>query len=160
MVEEFKMREKIKKKYRLKKPKFNPEEGLLNIYHKAKNAWDADRFDLFVQENGKIVRNFEIQLSKPDIKHKGYKQKLLREAMKFQEFGIIASLYYLAIELIIEGTLNNDVPMLNKAIELMEASFKESQREEFKFGKKFGVMVQKKIAELKKHIEKFNLGEI
>jgi len=155
MVEEFKEREKIKKKYGLKKPKFEMEGGSLdNFYNKSKNAWDADQFDIFVKENGRIIQNYESQLSKPGVKYKSYKQKLFREACKRQEFGIIASLYYLAIEMIIEGTLNNDVTMLNKAIELMEASYKESQREEFKFGKKYGVMVQKKIAELKKNMEK------
>ncbi len=154
MVEEFKKRQKIKKRYVLNKPKFDSESGLLNFMITSRNAWDADKFDVFVQENAKIIKNFEIQLQKEDAKYKGYKQKLLREATKRQEFGIIASIYYPAIELIIEGTLNNDVTLLTKAIEIMNVSYKEAQREDFKFGKKYGVMIQKKIAELEKYIEK------
>lgn len=151
MVEEFKLREKIKKKLQLKKPAFDNKYDHINVIFATRNAWNADQWEDFIALNQNAMIVIEKALEK-DTKLKGIYKTILKELQKRQEFSEIALIYYTALEAIITANLKKDKELYLKALQLMDEAIEESQK--YQFGPKYAIEIRKKKEQAEKEMQK------
>ncbi|NHI94719.1 MAG: hypothetical protein EAX96_19670 [Candidatus Lokiarchaeota archaeon] len=151
MVEEFKLREKIKKKLQLKKPTFDNKNDFLNVIYATRNAWNADQWEDFIVLNQNAMTAIEKAMEK-NTKLKGTYKNILKDLQKRQSFAEIALIYYTALEAVITATLKKDKELYSKALQLMDEAIEECQNHQF--GPKYAVEIKKKKEQAEKDIQK------
>ncbi|MBD3211778.1 MAG: hypothetical protein GF311_04145 [Candidatus Lokiarchaeota archaeon] len=120
MVENYKAKEKLKKKFQLKKPKFDSDFDHVDIVYKSRSPWAADNFDEFITINNQIKA-----LAKKNIEESGRSMrkvftKILDAANERGEFAELALNYNVGLELFLSGVINKDKNEAMSGIEQMK----------------------------------------
>ena len=145
LVEEFKMHGKLLLEYSLKKIKFGKDYEFFPKILQSKKNWDDDRYEDFIEENKGIILSLQSGVLKSDKATQNTFVNMLAEALKRQEFAIIASKYYPIVDLIIDALLSTNINKLSHAISLMKELHHNCAELDSKLSKKLAKMIDKRI---------------
>ena len=151
MVEEFKIREKIKKKYQLKKIRFDKKHDGIVMVLRSRQPWDEDNYGEFLRVNDLLIRSSEKLLETAGMLQKGYLKEIIKDANKRGDFAEVALVYYPCIDYLIEGTLNKNPNKFEQAIDIMFDAIQACEGK--KLGPKWAKEIDKKVKLVKKEME-------
>ncbi|TFF69112.1 MAG: hypothetical protein EU516_01305 [Promethearchaeota archaeon] len=146
MVEEFKLQQKIRKKFSLKKIKFGDDYEFIPLIFKSKKNWDADKYNDFISDNKIVILTLQkAMLQKKKSTMKIY-TKMLDQALERQEFALIANEYYPIINLIIESISLKNSDKFLQAIAMIKDIHQKCITLDSKNAQKITKEIEKKLA--------------
>ena len=145
MDDQFKMQNKIKNKYALKKIKFGKEYKFYPKILQSKKNWDADKLEEFIEENKLIILTLQDNVRKTEKQTRDTFVNVLDDALKRQEFAIIASKYYPIMNFIVNASITQDANEFSKAISLMKEMHQTCMEFDSKGSRKLAKMIGKRI---------------
>lgn len=145
MDDQFKMQNKIKSKYALKKIKFGKEYKFYPQILQSKKNWDADKLEEFIEENKLIILTLQDSIRKNEKQTRDTFINVLDDALKRQEFAIIASKYYPIMNFIVNASITQDANEFSKAISLMKEMHQTCMEFDSKGSRKLAKMIGKRI---------------
>ncbi|TXT62679.1 MAG: hypothetical protein BAJALOKI3v1_520009 [Promethearchaeota archaeon] len=120
MVESYKTKEKLKKKYQLKKPKFDSDFDHVEIVYKSRSPWAADNYEEFISINNQIKALAEKNIEESGRTMRKVFNRILEAANERGEFAELALVYNLGLELFVSGVTNKDNNEAISGIKLMK----------------------------------------
>ena len=139
------MQNKIKNKYALKKIKFGKEYKFYPKILQSKKNWDADKLEEFIEENKLIILTLQDNVRKTEKQTRDTFVNMLDDALKRQEFAIIASKYYPIMNFIVNASITQDANEFSKAISLMKEMHQTCMEFDSKGSRKLAKMIGKRI---------------
>ncbi len=153
MVEQFKILNKIRKKYNLKKIKFGKDFEFFPKIFESKKSWDADKFEEFIEENKIIILTLQGGILKNNKATQDIFVRMLDDALQRQEFALIASKYYPILDLMIDAILTEDKNKFYDGLSLMKELHHKSMELESKISRKLTKMIEQRITTAEKDYE-------
>ena len=145
MDEEFKIQNKLKSKYALKKIKFGKDYEIFPKISQSKKSWDEDNFEKFIEENKLIILTLQDNILKNINETQDIFIKMLDDALKRQEFAIIAEKYYSIMDLITNAMQTKDNDQFFQAVFMMKDLHQKCRELETKISRKLTKMIEKRI---------------
>jgi short-subunit dehydrogenase involved in D-alanine esterification of teichoic acids len=145
VVEQFKILNKIRKKYNLKKIKFGKDFEFFPKIFESKKSWDADKFEEFIEENKIIILTLQGGILKNNKATQDIFVRMLDDALQRQEFALIASKYYPIIDLLINAILTKDKDEFFQALFMMKELHKKCMELETKISRKLTKIIGERI---------------
>ena len=116
----------------------------MNILQSKKN-WDADKLEEFIEENKLIILTLQDNVRKTEKQTRDTFVNVLDDALKRQEFAIIASKYYPIMNFIVNASITQDANEFSKAISLMKEMHQTCMEFDSKGSRKLAKMIGKRI---------------
>jgi len=143
--EQFKLQNKLKSKYSLKKIKFGKDYEFFPKIPQSEKSWEEENFEQFIEENKLIILTLQDNILKSNDETQNIFIKMLDDALKRQEFAIIAGKYYPIIDLLINAILTKDKDEFFQALFMMKELHKKCMELETKISRKLTKIIGERI---------------